>query len=68
MKFETARGAVLPARLRERPVSYFEFWPGWLFYSPVVAQWIALGLRHGDMSLPTAANPRITGGGLCGES
>ena len=68
MKFETARGAVLPARLRERPVSFFEFWPGWLFYAPIVAQWIALGLRHGDMSLPTAANPLITGGGLCGES
>jgi hypothetical protein len=68
VKFEAARGAVLPARLRERPVSYFEFWPGWLFYAPIVAQWIALGLRHGDMSLPTAANPCITGGGLCGES
>jgi hypothetical protein len=34
----------------------------------VVAQWIALGLWHGDLSLPTAANPRITTGGLCGES
>lgn len=68
MKFEAASAAVLPVRLRERPVSYFEFWPGWLFYSPIVAQWIALGLRHGDMSLPTAANPCITGGGLCGES
>jgi len=27
-----------------------------------------LGLRYGDFSLPTAANPRITTGGLCGES
>jgi hypothetical protein len=52
----------------ERPVSFFEFWPAWLFYAPVVAQWIALGLRHGDMSLPTAANPHIELGGLCGES
>ncbi|HYZ24284.1 MAG TPA: D-alanine--D-alanine ligase [Rhodopila sp.] len=49
-------------------VSFFEFWPGWLFYAPVVAQWIALGLRYGDFSLPTAANPTITTGGLCGES
>ena len=49
-------------------VSFFEFWPGWLFYAPVVAQWIALGLRHGDFSLPTAANPHIELGGLCGES
>ncbi len=50
------------------PVGAFEFWPGWLFYLPVVLQWIALGLRHGDFSLPTAANPTIETGGLCGES
>ncbi|HUB10630.1 MAG TPA: D-alanine--D-alanine ligase [Acetobacteraceae bacterium] len=49
-------------------VSFFEFWPGWLFYAPVVAQWLALGLRYGDVSLPTAANPAIETGGLCGES
>ena len=48
-------------------LSPFEFWPGWLFYAPVVAQWIGLGLWHRDMSLPTAANPRIETGGLCGE-
>lgn len=52
-----------------KPVtSLFEFWPGWLFYAPIVAQWIWLGLRWGDMSLPTAANPHIETGGLCGES
>lgn len=50
------------------PVSFFEFWPGWLFYAPVVAHWIALGIRYGSFSLPTAANPSITLGGLCGES
>ena len=53
---------------RRRDVSPFEFLPGWLTYGPVVAQWIALGLWHGDMSLPTAANPAISTGGLCGES
>jgi hypothetical protein len=52
----------------DRPVSFFEFWPGWLFYTPVVVHWLLLGLRHGDFSLPTAANPHITTGGLCGES
>ena len=57
-----------PAGGPERLLSPFEFWPGWLFYAPVVAQWIALGLRYGDMSLPTAANPCIETGGLCGES
>ncbi|GBQ83045.1 D-alanine--D-alanine ligase [Gluconacetobacter johannae DSM 13595] len=30
--------------------------------------WILMGLRHRDFSLPTAANPRIETGGLCGES
>lgn len=49
-------------------VSSFEFWPGWFFYLPVVLQWIALGVRYGDFSLPTAANPTIETGGLCGES
>ena len=50
------------------PLSFFEFWPDWLFYTPVVIHWLMLGLRYGDFSLPTAANPRITTGGLCGES
>ena len=49
-------------------LSFFEFWPGWLFYLPVVLQWIWLGLRFRDFSLPTAANPGIETGGLCGES
>lgn len=50
------------------PLSSFEFWPGWIFYTPIVVYWILLGLRYRDFSLPTAANPRIETGGLCGES
>ncbi len=53
---------------RRREVSPFEFLPGWLTYFPVIAQWLALGAWHRDLSLPTAANPAITTGGLCGES
>jgi hypothetical protein len=69
MKLDTALDAALPARrARYRPLSFFEFWPDWLFYFPVVAHWIALGIRYRDFSLPTAANPWITAGGLCGES
>jgi hypothetical protein len=49
------------------PISRLEFLPGWFCYGPVVAQWIALGLLYGDLSLPTAANPRVPTGGLCGE-
>jgi hypothetical protein len=53
---------------RSRAVSPFEFLPSLITYGPVVVQWVALGLRYGDLSLPTAANPCITTGGLCGES
>ena len=49
------------------PISYFEFWPGWLFYLPVVLLWILLGIRYRSFSLPTAANPVVETGGLCGE-
>ncbi|WP_415488109.1 D-alanine--D-alanine ligase [Acetobacter sp.] len=52
----------------DEPLSFFEFWPGWLFYTPIVAYWIALGVRYRDFGLPTAANPLITTGGLCGEN
>jgi hypothetical protein len=48
--------------------SVFERWPGWLFYAPIAAQWIARGILAGDLSLLTAANPSIETGGLCGES
>ena len=53
---------------RPPAVSFFEFWPGWIFHLPVVVQWFAFGARYGDLSLLTAANPCIETGGLCGES
>src|SRR6266699_2707044 len=34
----------------------WEFWPAWLFYSPVAAICVWLGLRHRGFSLPTVAN------------
>ncbi|MDE2006453.1 MAG: D-alanine--D-alanine ligase [Rhodospirillales bacterium] len=58
-----------PARAAEPPsLSFFEFWPGWLFYAPILAQAALLALRYRSASLLTAANPRIVSGGLCGES
>ncbi|MXV44560.1 ATP-grasp domain-containing protein [Saccharibacter sp. 17.LH.SD] len=50
------------------PLSMFEFWPESLFYTPIVLYWIIMGLRYRDLSIATAANPRIETGGLCGES
>jgi hypothetical protein len=68
MRLESAVSAPRVAETRGHPISFFEFWPGWMFYTPVVIHWLMLGMRYGDFSLPTAANPRITTGGLCGES
>ncbi|GBQ04738.1 ATP-grasp domain-containing protein [Saccharibacter floricola] len=52
----------------QNPLSLFEFWPGSVFYTPIVLYWIIMGLRYRDLSVATAANPRIETGGLCGES
>ncbi len=51
-----------------QPVSFFEFWPGWLFYAPVVAFWIINAIRYRSVTLPALANPGIAAGGICGES
>lgn len=60
--------AALPQRPRRGPVSFFEFWPGWLFYAPVVLFWILKSIRYGSVTLPSLSNPRIAAGGICGES
>ncbi len=66
---ESLSSAVLRiGRERSRVLSLFEFWPDWAVYTPVVMLWIGLGLRYRDFSLPSAANPGILTGGLCGES
>ena len=48
-------------------VGRFERLPKWLNLVPMVLQWLWLGLRHGSFTLPSAANPGITAGGLVGE-
>jgi hypothetical protein len=68
MRLDSAVSARSAAGKPTNPLSFFEFWPGWLFYAPVVMHWLSLGIRYRDFSLPTAANPLITTGGLCGES
>lgn len=49
-------------------LSYFEFWPMWAFYPPVVAYAAWLMLRFRGTLLPTVANPSFPGGGFYGES
>lgn len=46
----------------------WEFWPAWLFYSPVALFCAYLGIRYRGFSLPTAANLNQRNGGIIGES
>jgi membrane protein DedA with SNARE-associated domain len=46
----------------------WEFWPGWVFYGPVAACCVWLGIRFRGLSLPTIANPSQKNGGVVGES
>lgn len=69
----TLRARFNPARWTKAnraksPVSFFEFWPGWLFYAPVVVFWVLKSIRYRSVTLPSLANPQINAGGICGES
>ncbi len=55
-------------KLGERPVSFYEFWPSWLIYSPVALFWLYKSCRHLSLSLPACANPDFFLGGMVGES
>ena len=47
--------------------STLERMPKWLICVPLVVQWLALSLRYRSTTLPSAANPHLTSGGLVGE-
>lgn len=46
--------------------SFFEFWPAWIMYFPVVVQWIVLSIWHRSLTLPFIANPKLTLSGMVG--
>lgn len=46
----------------------WEFWPPWLFYPPFFPYLLWLGLKHRHLTVFTAANPMLEGGGFIGES
>ncbi|RYF40324.1 MAG: hypothetical protein EOO25_12865 [Comamonadaceae bacterium] len=48
--------------------SALERLPKWLICVPLVVQWLWLSLRYRGATLPSAANPGITAGGLVGET
>lgn len=53
---------------RIRRLTNWEFWPLWLFYTPVVIYVLWLGLRFRRPTAFAAANPAIPAGGFKGES
>jgi hypothetical protein len=53
---------------RVRRWSHWEFWPPYLFYPPVVAYIVYLGIKFRSWTLFTAANPAIPAAGFVGES
>ena len=57
-------GDVHPAHLGR---STLERMPKWLICVPLTLQWLWLALRYRSLTLPSAANPAITSGGLVGE-
>ena len=53
---------------REKAISFFEFWPGFVVYTPVVFLSMWLAIRYRGLTLPLNSNPGITLGGMVGES
>ncbi|HEX5085377.1 MAG TPA: VTT domain-containing protein [Blastocatellia bacterium] len=51
-----------------RRMTRWEFWPPWIFYPPVICYIVYLMLKHRSLTVFTAANPAIIGGGFVGES
>jgi len=49
-------------------VRRWEFWSPWIFYLPVAAYVIVLGIRHRSLTLFSLANPGLEDGGFIGES
>lgn len=49
-----------------KQTSFFEFWPMWLMYLPVVLQWIVLSIYYRSLTLPLIANPKLPLSGMVG--
>ena len=49
-----------------KQTSFFEFWPTWLMYLPVVLQTAVLAIRHRSLTLPLIANPKLPLSGMVG--
>lgn len=49
-------------------IIYYEYWPFWLFFLPLVPYWVYLAIKARSWTYFTAANPGIIHGGVFGES
>jgi len=67
VRFSTWKGRRLLVSSWQR-MTHWEFWPPVVFYPPVVMYIAWLMLKHRSITLFTAANPAIPGGGFIGES
>lgn len=69
--WQAAVPAVLSLRerwsIRLERARRWEFWPAWLYYIPIVAWILWLGLKHRSPTAFTAANPAMDAGGVVGE-
>lgn len=59
--------ALVQDRVYSPEIGQFERLPKWLNCIPLVIQWLVLSLRYKSFTLPSAANPGITSGGMVGE-
>ena len=67
VRASTAKGRRLLVSSWRRKTRW-EFWPTYVFYPPVVCYVVWLMLKHRGVTVFTAANPAIPGGGFIGES
>jgi hypothetical protein len=68
MTAPTLHRGMPPLDTSGKPMSFFEFWPMWLFYAPLAPYLAWLAVRFRGALLPLLANPGFPAGGLVGES
>jgi len=52
--------------MKGKSTSFFEFWPTWAMYIPVVIQSLLLSIRYRSLTLPLIANPKLPLAGMVG--
>ncbi len=57
-----------PLENAKKTLSFYEFWPAWLFYMPVLVCIAFFTVRFRGFMLPTIANTAFREGGIVGES